>query len=134
MTNWVQMQQTYKDLERDGKAIFITLEGQEYFVWSITAEDEEVWLLPTNETCWGSFEIEMICNDFALYFPEDHIDAIENAFQDPRCQINASYAQIDWDDDEDRMVIHKDGDPLPPNATGRFLRYNQENGAFEFVK
>lgn len=135
IARFVLLERTFKEAEDAGKAIFVTLDDIEYFVWGVSAEDEEISILPTNETSWGTFETEMICDSYALRVvreDSEEFETVVNAFSTP---VDALFAHIVWQgDDEDRMIIHKVSDPLPQDATGKFLKLNRETGAFEFVK
>jgi hypothetical protein len=136
MIDWEEVGKAYKEMEKSDKMVFATLDdGKEYFVWSLVAEDKEINILPVSEMSFGSLE-EMICDSYALVVAEEGMEAetFVEKILDLTQHVSAKFAEIKSDDpDTVYMKIWKVGEPMPEDATGRFLKFNYDTDQHEYI-
>lgn len=135
---WNRAEAMHRTMEAQGKGIFVTFHGQDFFVRSVSADDKEIDLLKANAPQFGQIKDEVICDTYALVGTEDpkeihhllYLLTNEEGYEEFR------YVEIDDEENSDEhsmfLAIPVD-EPLPSNATGRYLKFNCDTCEFYFV-
>lgn len=136
---WELAETTHHKMEEQGKGIFVKLDGQDFFVREMHAEDKDIALLKANSPQFGNLKDEVICDTYALRGTEDpkEIHYLLYLLANEECYEDFRYVEIEDDRNDDEnstfLAIPLD-DPLPANATGRYLRFNFDTCEFYFVQ
>lgn len=142
---WEFANEKYKEMCNSGKQVFFFLreqqynneevEQKQYYIWDFNEADHEIWLIPLEYCAYGSLcfrdnEQEMIVDDYALTevqdFEEDVTELVINDILDKDAWVDAKWIELKKEDGDDRDWIQlvKLIDPLPENATGKFLKWD----------
>lgn len=136
---WELAETTQRKMEEQGKGIFVTLDGQDFFVREMHAEDKDIALLKADSPQFGHLKDEVICDSYALRGTEDpkEIHLLLCLLTNEECYEDFRYVEIEDDDNDDEnstFLAVPLNDPLPTNATGRYLQFNFDTCEFYFVQ
>jgi hypothetical protein len=136
---WQQAFELHQKMEAEGKAIFVELHGEKFFLRDVVADEEDFSLLKDGEAQFGMLRDEVICDVYALVGTEDEEEKklLFSLVTNPDAYVPFRYVEIEDSrnsEDESIFIAVKDGDSLPTNATGRFLHFNPEICEFYFIQ
>lgn len=135
---WDRAEVMHRSMETQGKGVFVTLHGEDFFVRSVEAEDKDISLLKADSPQYGDIKEEIICDTYALVGTEDpkEISYLLYLLTNEECYEEFRYVEIadDYNSNEHSTFLAVPiDDPLPLNATGRYLKFNCDTCEFYFV-
>ncbi len=135
--DWKTIGEKWDEMLSEQKNVYIKIGDKEYTIWWIEPGDEQIDLMPADAEVHGTPGVEMLVSDFELFSlgegwaGEEYIPLVFETILKKENWVPVLYVEIDSGDSRTTcMQIVKQGDKLPENATGWYLKTG--NGEFEF--
>jgi len=128
-------EEKFKAMVLRNKQIILPLDEsgitKEYYIWTLSDEDEEIWMVSLDDQIYGDFNDELIVDDYDLTltsdFDEDPTDLILQMLDEPSSWSDVKYVEVKDDYPvgheyhTDRMFMIREGEEMPKGFTGKFL-------------
>lgn len=135
--DWKTIGEKWNEMLSEQKNVYIQIGDKEYTIWWIESGDEQIDLMPTSTEVRGTPGVEMLVSDLELlslvegYWGDEYIPLVFETVMNKENWVSVLYVEIaSKESSMTCMKIVKESDPLPENATGRYLKTG--DGGFEF--